>query len=89
MTLPAFILGVALSTLIGAAFHFWRGGGLGRLLLYLVLGWVGFWIGHGTAVYFHFSLGWVGPLNMLAAPFGSILLIGVGFWLSLVEVERR
>ena len=48
MTLPAFILGVALSTLIGAAFHFWRGGSLGRLLLYLVLGWVGFWIGHGT-----------------------------------------
>jgi hypothetical protein len=45
MSLPSILFGVLLSTLYGAAFHLWRGGGLGRLVLYLVLGWIGFWAG--------------------------------------------
>src|SRR3989304_4465791 len=41
MTLPAFVLGATVATLFGAAFHLWRGGGLGRLLLLMGLAWGG------------------------------------------------
>lgn len=88
MTLPSILLGIVLSTLYGAVFHLLRGGSLGRLGLYLILSWAGFWIGHFTAQ----ALGWVlvpiGPLNAGFASLGSFLFLGVGYWLSLVEIER-
>jgi len=89
MTLPALVLGIVLSTLYGAIFHLWRGGGPGQLILYLVLGWAGFWAGHGLAAYFELTIGTLGPLQVLAATITSAVFLGVGYWLSLVEVERR
>jgi hypothetical protein len=89
MTLPVLVLGIVLSTFYGAAFHLWRGGGPGRLFLYLILGWIGFWVGHALAAYFNLTLGRMGPLQVLAGTVSSILFLGVGYWLSLVEVERR
>ena len=89
MTLPSFLLGVLISTLFGFVFHFWRRGGLGRMLLYLILAWVGFWAGHLLAS----RLGWkfdnLGPLHLGAATLGSFLFLFIGYWLSLVEVERQ
>ena len=46
MTIPAVLFGIFLSTLYGALFHFWRGGDTKRLILYIALSWVGFWLGH-------------------------------------------
>ncbi len=89
MTLPALVLGIVLSTLFGAAFHLWRGGGPGRLILYLILGWVGFWVGHGLAAYFKLTIGTLGPLQILVGTVFSFIFLGIGYWLSLVEVERR
>ena len=89
MTLPALVLGFALATLYGAVFHLWRGGGMGRLILYLILGWIGFSIGQGIATYFEWSFGKVGPLHILVATICSVIFLSVGYWLSLVEVERR
>lgn len=89
MTLPTLVLGFILSTLFGALFHLWRGGGAIRLFFYLCLGWVGFWIGQWIAS----SLGWtfdkLGPIHIGAAAFGSLLFLFVGYWLSLVRVERK
>jgi hypothetical protein len=85
MTLPSILIGIVISSLYGAAFHLWRGGGLGRLILYLILAWVGFWLGHliGNA------LGWtfvsLGPLRLGTATLGAAITLGVGYWLSLVE----
>jgi len=63
MTLPAFLFGVLVSTLMGAVFHLWKDGGLGRLLIYVILAWIGFWAGHILGV----SMGWtflsIGPLS--------------------------
>ena len=89
MTLPALILGFLISTLYGAAFHVWRGGGAGRLLLYLFLGWFGFWSGHLLAVRLGWSLYSVGPLRLGVATIGSLALLGIGYWLSLVETEPK
>jgi hypothetical protein len=89
MTLPAFLLGIVLATLYGAAFHLWRGGSIGRLLFYLALSWAGFWIGQLLAG----LLGWdflsVGPLHLGMATFLSAVFLFAGYWLSLVEVQRR
>jgi hypothetical protein len=89
MTLPAFIFGIVISTFYGAAFHFWKNGGLGRLVLYLVLGWAGFWIGHLVAVYFKWSFDSLGALHFGSATVGALALLVIGYWLSLVEVERK
>ena len=65
MTLPSIILGAVVATLLGAAFHLWRGGSLGHLLLYLALAWLGFWAGHWFAAQLDLSLFQVGPLDLL------------------------
>lgn len=85
MTLPAFFLGAVLATLYGAVFHLWRGGSGGRLLLYLVLAWAGFWGGQWLGDQFGWSFLSVGPLLAGAASLGAFLLLGFGYWLSLVE----
>jgi hypothetical protein len=89
LTLPALIIGILISTLYGAAFHLWRGGGLRRLILYLILSWVGFWTGQflGNLLDWHFAS--FGPLNLGMATIFSILFLLLGHWLSLVEVDRQ
>jgi len=85
MNLPGLLLGFVLSTLYGAIFHLWRGGGLGRLLLYIILSWIGFWSGQFLAN----NLGWtfitVGSLHLGLATLGSLILLLLGYWLSLVR----
>ena len=89
MTLPALFFGLVLSSLYGVAFHLWKGGSLKKLLLFLILAWVGFWAGHLLAV----RLGWMflafGPVNTGMATLGSALVLFVGNWLSQVEVQRK
>lgn len=87
MTLPALLFGFLVATLMGAAFHLWKNGGFWRLILYLLLAWIGFWTGHIAAN----ILGWrflsVGPLRFGMAVLGALLFLGVGHWLSLVKNE--
>lgn len=89
MTLPAFIFGLLIASLYGAAFHLWRGGGLGRLLLYLVLSWIGFWAGHFVAERFGWTFGSVGPLHIGLATIFSLIFLFIGYWLSKVEVQKK
>ncbi len=89
MTLPTLLLGLLISTLYGAAFHLWRGGSIWRLLLYLVLGWAGFWLGHFLAVQLGWTFGSLGQLRLGMATVFSALFLFVGYWLSLVEVSRK
>jgi hypothetical protein len=85
VNLPGLLLGFVLSTLYGAIFHLWRGGGLGRLLGYIILSWIGFWSGQFLAN----NLGWtfitVGSLHLGLASLGSLILLLLGYWLSLVR----
>jgi len=89
MSLPTLLFGFLISTLLGAFFHLLRGGGAGRLLLYLILGWTGFWAGHFLAGYFGWTFGSLGTLHLGLAVLLSLIVLGIGYWLSLVEVEPR
>lgn len=89
MTLPGIFLGVIVSSLYGSAFHLWRGGSLGRLFLYLLISWVGFWIGHFAGGALGFTFGTVGTLYLGSATLGSLIFLVVGHWLSQIQVERQ
>jgi hypothetical protein len=88
MTLPALIFGFLLASLYGAIFHMFLGGGMGRLVLFLILGWLGFLTGQILAS----NLGWtfdqVGTIHLGTASLTSFIFLAVGNWLSLIEVER-
>jgi hypothetical protein len=89
MTLPSIVLGFVISTLYGAGFHLWRGGSAGRLILYLVFSWIGFWIGNTIATLLDLGFGQIGPLNLLVASIFSLLALGIGHWLSMVDTGRK
>jgi hypothetical protein len=89
MTLPAFLFGFCVATLLGGVFHLLRGGGLGRFILDLILSWVGFVSGHLLASQLGWSLIDVGPLHLGFAGLGSIVFLVVGHWLSQIQVEKH
>jgi hypothetical protein len=88
VNLPAYALGLVYSLLIGSLFHVWRDGGSGRLLFHLALSVsgaaAGQWIGS--------KQGWilfpVGAFNLGLVTAGSIVLVNLGHWLSLVDIHR-
>jgi len=89
MTLPSFLLGLLISTLYGTIFHLWRDGGLFRLFYYILLSWIGFWMGHFIAA----QLGWgfdsLGTLHLGTASLGSFLFLFAGHWITLEASGRR
>ena len=85
MTLPAFLFGFLISVMFAAAFHLWKGGGLVRLILYLVLSNVGFWAGHTVSVAIDWDFWKLGPLHLGFACIGAALFLGLGYWLSLIK----
>jgi len=88
MTIPAFVIGTILSALYGVAFHLLLGGSMIRLILYVILSWIGFWIGHALAEGLKITFGSMGPLHLAFATLGSLVLLLLGYWLSLVEFNK-
>jgi hypothetical protein len=88
MTIPAALFGIVLSTVYGAVFHFWKGGSLKRLLLYIILSWLGFLAGHLVGGLLDWNFAAVGPINVGMATIGSLIFLFAGNWLSQVEISR-
>ena len=89
MTVPSLLLGFIISTIYGLGFHLLRGGGAGRLLLYLIVSWIGFWLGHYAANQLKWTFASIGPLHLGLASVVSIIFLFLGHWLSLVEPEKK
>ncbi|HUF37263.1 MAG TPA: hypothetical protein VMN57_01960 [Anaerolineales bacterium] len=81
MTLPAIVFGVVLSTFFGVVFHLWRGGGLRKLAILIVLAWGGFWIGQVAGAALDLTLGRVGTLLLGTATAGSFFVLVIGNWI--------
>jgi uncharacterized membrane protein YeaQ/YmgE (transglycosylase-associated protein family) len=88
MTIPTLLLGLILSTLYGALFHLLRGGKAGRLLLYILLSWIGFWLGQFLGNILNLTFDTFGQLHIVLASLGSLIFLAVGYWLSLVQSEK-
>jgi hypothetical protein len=82
MTLPALLFGFLLATAYGAAFHFWRGGGAGRLLFDLSLAWAGFAVGQYVGQFYDLSVARLGPLHIGLATLAALAFLFLGHWLS-------
>jgi hypothetical protein len=89
MTLPAALLGLLISSVLGVLYHLVRGDRLARLLLYLGLAWFGFALGHLIGFWRGWMLFPLGPLNLGAGSLGSLVLMGAGDWLSRLQAGRR
>lgn len=89
MNTPSLLLGLIISSLYGALFHLWRNGGGGRLILYMILSWLGFWIGHFIGNLLSITFASIGPLRFGMATIFSLLTLAVGYWLSLIESGQQ
>ncbi|MEA3352164.1 MAG: hypothetical protein U9Q82_16285 [Chloroflexota bacterium] len=87
MTFPSLIIGILISSLYGSSFHLFRGGGLGRLILYIFLAWIGFWGGHALGQHWGWTFFSLGPLCLGTATLGTAITLAIGYWLSLVDVD--
>ena len=87
MTIPSLIFGFLIASLYGALYHLIRGGRLGQLFLYLLLGWLGFALGHLTGIWQGLVLVPVGQLNLGMSTLGSLLFLLMGDWLSRINVD--
>jgi hypothetical protein len=85
MTTPALLFAFALSTIYGAAFHLWQGGGARRLALYLLAGWLGFALGHLVADLMGMRVLMIGALNAFTATLGSAIALFAARWLATSE----
>lgn len=85
MTIPGILFGILIATVIGVAFHIWRGGNFGRLLLFIFFSWVGFWAGHFLGEKFDFTFGQFGMVNLVAASLGSLTMLFIGNWMTKIE----
>jgi len=77
MTIPALIFAFLIASLLGALYHLIRGGGFGKLLLNLILSWIGFMLGYFLGVRQGWSLFPMGEIDLgTSIPASLILLVG-------------
>ena len=74
---PAVLLSALISTAYGAAFHFWRGGSVRRLGLFLVTAWIGFGLGQIAGMLIGWNVGMIGDVHLIEATLGSLIALVV------------
>jgi hypothetical protein len=84
LTFPAFLFGSLFASAYGAAFHLWRNGGWRKMFFYLLVSFIGFWVGHTVGALLDVTFWSIGPVVFSTATGGSLLFLMVGHWLSLV-----
>ena len=89
MTFPAVLFGIVLSMVYASAFHFWKGGSLARILVYVIISAVGYWTGHLVGARLGWSFWTIGPINNGMATLGSLIFLFAGEWLSRVEINEK
>lgn len=78
----AVVLGLLLATAYAAAFHLLTGGGVRRLLLYVLAAFGGFAAGHFIGSMLSIELYKLGTLNLLAASIGAWAMLFLARFLA-------
>ncbi len=81
-TASALILGFLLASAYATAFHFIMGGPIRRLLIYLVVSWVGFTVGQFVGDFLGIDLFKLGALHLLPASIGAWVALVLAWWLA-------
>lgn len=88
MTVASYFLGFIVSSFMGFAFHLWKGGKIGRIVLYLILSWIGFWGAQILGTSIEMELFGVGDLLIGIDIFGALVVLFLGHWLSQVNTDE-
>lgn len=75
------ILGFLLATAYGAGFHLLLGGPARRIILYLIVAWIGFALGHVVGDLLNLTLLRLGALQLLSASVGAWVALIISWWL--------
>jgi hypothetical protein len=86
--LPGLVLSLLFALFIGFALHFWKAGGLLRLLTIEVLSVIGFVLGHFIAATQGINFLKVGWVNLGFGIIGSILFSFFALWLTNLNFEK-
>jgi hypothetical protein len=86
MTIPSMIFALLIASLYGVLYHLVRDGGLGRLLLFLIFGWIGFALGHLLGIWQGWVLIPLGELNLGLSTLGSLVMLLLGDWISRIRI---
>lgn len=89
MTMPALLFALLIASLYGVLYHLIRDGGLGRLILYLLVSWAGFALGHLIGLWQGLLLIPLGQLNFGLSTLGSLILLFIVDWISQVKGKQR
>ncbi len=89
MSFATIFLGLVIASIIGCAFHFWHGGGFKWLIFFNLLSWLGFWLGHFLGLLLDFRFIPLGPINLGPALLGSVVVLFLGFWLSMFNQQPK
>jgi len=87
MTIPSFIFSFLVASFWGAAFHFWKGGSGGRLLLNLILSWIGFFLGNWIGRSWEISFLMIGPFSGGFGSLGSLILLFFSNWIIQLDAQ--
>lgn len=86
---PTVTFAFIIATLLGASFHLIVGGDARRLALFLLVGWVGFSLGHLIGIIFEIDLMNIGSLRIVSACAGAIVALLVARFLTSKRATRR
>ncbi|HNB88685.1 MAG TPA: hypothetical protein PLD33_18655, partial [Anaerolineales bacterium] len=88
MTLPTILFALVVALLLGAMYHFFRGGGGWRLMLFFGLSILGFALGQLLAMWQGWRILMFGSLDLGMGGVGSLLMLVTGEWLSRIDVKE-
>lgn len=88
MTLQTIVFGFAIASFLGSLFHLIRGGGIGKLVLYILLSWIGFWAGNFLAKQNGWTFVTIGNLHLGMATLSCLIFLVIGSWLSNINVKH-
>ena len=80
-TASSLVLALLLATAYGALFHFLTGGSTRRLLMYILVSWFGFAVGHLLGQVLLVDWLRLGPLYLFSASVGSWIALFGSWWL--------
>lgn len=72
---PALVLSALISTAAGLIYHLVRGGGVQRILLFVIAAWIGFAVGQLIGSLLHSQLLVIGEVHVLEGLIGSLIAL--------------
>ena len=87
MITPSFVFSSLLASFWGAAFHFWKGGSGGRLVVNLILSWIGFFLGNWVGTSWDISFLMIGPISGGFGSLGSLILLFFSNWIIQLDSQ--